>query len=591
MLDLHWDEPPVGAAPRDTLVLGPSAPVARRMGGAERLSPCARFVDRGGTIESVDPDSLRGDPGALLPLFAFMQTDGGRLHHDLIEQVRDLSKRRVRARFRNDPEVGAAFRELLEGRDVFRILAAMHRTGFLGGYIPEFGATFCQAQHNRAHLYTVDVHCLYAVRELQRLGDPSAATDTPAAAAAWAAAATKGPLLLAGLLHDIAKSHGAAHSRVGAEMVPRILGRMGYDDASIERTRWLVRYHLVLSDTAYHRDLQDPRTHATLRAVIGTKQRLDDLMALTWADSRATNLKGFTSWRQGLLEDAYRTATVVIVFPDEGPKPERRVEILAQVEALLAVEVGRRRAPEVLERLTRGVGADRPLYLETTPPEVLVTHAVLLDRLEAGEEFPAHAREPLRTGASEWTVAARDRPGLLSLLSGSLTSAGLSIVGAETHTRVDGTCVDVFRVVDGRGKPVSARSWRRVEQTLARVHRGEADLEALVRRAVRSAAPPQSAGAMDHQRVDVRNDLSDTATVVEVVVLDRPGLVWELTRALSRFGLDVRVAKIATRMDLASDTFYVVDEGGGRLDDARRQALADQLQSTFLSSSSPRSAR
>ncbi len=580
-LGLHWDEPPGGFPNRTTLVLGPSAPVARRVDG-ERVSPEGAFVDRGGTIEALDPAALRDDAGLLLPLFRFMQADGGRLHHDLMEQVRDLSKRRVTARFRKDPAVGEAFRDLLEGPDVFRVLAAMHRTGFLGRYIPEFGATFCQAQHNRAHLYTVDVHCLYAVRELERLGGEPAKVESPSAAGAFAGATTRGPLLLAGLLHDIAKSHGAAHSRVGAEMVPRILGRLGYDEASIARTQWLVRYHLVLSDTAYHRDLQDPGTHASLRAVIGDRAHLDDLMALTWADSRATNLAGFTSWRRDLLDDAYRTALAVIDPDEAGPAPERRAEVLARVEALLAAEVGRRRAPEVLARLVDGAAADRPLYLEATPAATLVTHAVLLDRLEAGESFPAHARSPRSGAASEWTFAARDRRGLLALLSGGLTAAGLSIVGAETHTRADGTAVDTFRVVDGAGRPVEPSRLARVERALGRVERGEADLADLVRRALRSAAPPATAGAVEHQRVLVRNDLSDAATVVEVVVQDRPGLVWDLTQELSASGLDVRVAKIATRMDLASDTFYVVDGAGERLDAAACARLAATLRAKFL---------
>ena len=92
------------------------------------------------------------------------------------------------------------------------------------------------------------------------------------------------------------------------------------------------------------------------------------------------------------------------------------------------------------------------------------------------------------------------------------------------------------------------------------------------------------AGSVSHQRVEVRNDLSDVATVVEVVVQDRPGLVWELSRALSDADLDVRTAKIATRMDLASDTFYVVDADGRPLDDARSERLALELRARFLPS-------
>ena len=60
-------------------------------------------------------------------------------------------------------------------------------------------------------------------------------------------------------------------------------------------------------------------------------------------------------------------------------------------------------------------------------------------------------------------------------------------------------------------------------------------------------------------------EISATATVIEVKAQDRPGLAWTIADTLARLGLDIRFAKIATAKALALDVFYVTDAGGLKL--------------------------
>ncbi len=569
LLGFYWDEAPE-PDPGATLTFGPSAPIIRGDAEAVELVHDGLFELQAGSVRCTNPSAL-GDPAVVMALFAYLQEVGGRLHHDTMEHVRARLPK-LTARRRSAPALGAAFRALLQGDDVFRVLVAMHRSGFLGRYIPEWEAVFCQAQHNRVHLYTVDVHSLYAVRELERLGDPTIAAQAPLFAQAWATTRHRGPLLLAALFHDIAKSHGAAHSRVGAEWMPTILGRMGWDGPSIRRVQWLVQHHLVLSETAYHRDVHDPRTLAELAAIIPDRSHLDDLMALTFADTRATNPELWTGWKQSLLEEAYRAAAVAL-DPDgpEGQLSDRDV-VAAQVEALLMPEVGRKRAPLLVQRLLDVPVRGQPRYIERTPPESLAKHAILLDQLLHGEEhaestpFISHVRHDPDRGASEWTVAARDRRGLFSLLAGVLGSCGLSIVSATAVTRTDGVAIDTFWVTDVGGRSaVEGARWRRVDRTLSAVARGEQDLADLLIKARRGAPPAAAPGALGLARVEVSNTISEASTVVEIVTQDRVGLLHDITAILRDWRLDLIVARIATRQDMASDTFYVVDQRGKKL--------------------------
>jgi len=586
LLGFYWDDVPSN---EDSAVpaLGPSAPVLRVAESAVRESEDGRFRLEAGSVRVKDPDTLK-DPEATMALFGFLQSVGARLHHETMEEVR-ASLPKLTPRKRSDPVLGAAFRALLEGPDVARTLLAMHRTGFLGRYIPEFGDVFCQAQHNRVHLYTVDVHSLYAVRELERLGTEEMRADAPLFARAWETTERRGPLILAALFHDIAKAHGAAHSRVGAEWMPTILGRMGWDDAAIARVQWLVRHHLVLSETAYHRDVHDPRTQAELRAVIPDRSHLDDLLALTCADTRATNPELWTSWKQSLLEEAYRAA-VIALDPSAAAEVLPAVEaVAAQVEALLLPEVGRKQAPVLVRRLLDVAVKGQPRYLERTSAQALAIHAILLDQLAHAQEhaattpFMSHVRHDPGRGASEWTVATPDRRGLFSLLAGVLNSCGLSIVSASAVTRVDGVVIDSFWVTDERGKaPTDPARWRRVDKTLGAVARGEQALEDLLEKARKRAPPAVAAGALKLARVVVDNALSEGTTVVEVVTQDRVGLLHDITAILRDFDLDLIVARIATRQDMASDTFYVVDPDGEKLREEAVSVLREQLTERIL---------
>jgi [protein-PII] uridylyltransferase len=63
------------------------------------------------------------------------------------------------------------------------------------------------------------------------------------------------------------------------------------------------------------------------------------------------------------------------------------------------------------------------------------------------------------------------------------------------------------------------------------------------------------------------NAASRTHTVIEVNGRDRPGLLYELTHALTSLGLSITTAKIATYGEQAVDVFYVKDVFGLKVDE------------------------
>jgi [protein-PII] uridylyltransferase len=64
----------------------------------------------------------------------------------------------------------------------------------------------------------------------------------------------------------------------------------------------------------------------------------------------------------------------------------------------------------------------------------------------------------------------------------------------------------------------------------------------------------------------VDNKSSSFFTIIEVFTYNFPGLLFTITDTLYRRGLDIRVAKIATKVDQVVDIFYVRNFEGQKVD-------------------------
>ena len=86
----------------------------------------------------------------------------------------------------------------------------------------------------------------------------------------------------------------------------------------------------------------------------------------------------------------------------------------------------------------------------------------------------------------------------------------------------------------------------------------------------------------------VDNTASRRHTVLQVSGFDRPGLLYDLTRALSNLSLNIASAHVATFGEKAVDTFYVTDLTGAKITDPRREdAIRRRLVETFSGGDKP----
>lgn len=457
-------------------------------------------------------------------------------------------------------EVRDAFVELLRaGAAGVRALETLDRLGVLVRYVPAWAAVRCRPQRDPYHRFSVDVHLLRALEGVHGLLF-GAVSEDPLAARAASAVADPDGLLLGALLHDIGKVGRGGHVAQGTAIATETLGAMRLPAETAELARFLVAEHLLLSDTATRRDLEDDELIHDVATRIGKTERLAALYLLTIGDAAATGPLAWTGWRATLVRELVAKVQRVFERGEVGPETAVRLaERIAAIRAGLAAE-----EPVAVDRFVSRMPSG---YLIGVPLEQIVRQYPLIAPPLAAREVRTRSEAGGRAGTYSVTVVAGDRPGLLSMIAGALSLAGLSILTAQVFTTQDGAAVDLFEVQGAFEAEIGEDRWREFRSVIRRALEGRLSL------AYRVAEKRRRYPAGRHDvpvRVAVDNDASDFFTVIEVGASDRIGLLFDITRTLSELQLDVSLAKVATYGERVVDAFYVRDELGRKVDDPER---------------------
>ena len=395
-------------------------------------------------------------------------------------------------------------RMLAAGPGLLPVWETLDETGAVDLFLPEWQRVRLLAHASAVHRYTVDRHivecCIEAARLIRRVERPDL-------------------LLVAALLHDIGKGGRHDHSVAGEPVAARVATRMGFSPEDAATVARLVRWHLLLSETATSRDLDDPATIELVAGRVVDLRTLDLLEVLTEADARATSPQAWTRWRAGLVET-----------------------LAGKVRRHLVGVVG---SAEV--SATSSVGADvLPSHGDEPLPE-------------DAHHDPAYLQLDVAAtpDGSLLTVTAADRIGLMADVAGTLALMRASVRSARAWTS-DGIAVSRWEVAGDLPEPPI------VLRRLLSVVSGAVDPAARLRG--RPGQLPPS--------VALRHDASREATVLEVRTDDRPGVVFLTCRALAAQGLTVRSAHVATIGPQALDVFYVQEQDAAAPSDERAASAA-----------------
>ena len=447
---------------------------------------------------------------------------------------------------------------LRNGPEAVPALETLDRIGLLERYLPAWGPVRCRPQRDPYHRSAVDVHLLESAAGVAMLLDDPG--PDPLVARAVEAVTDRDALLLGALLHDIGKRGEGDHVAVGTRVAAETLEHMGVSGPTADLALFLVAEHLLLSDTATRRDLEDENLVLGVADRIGDTTRLAALHLVTIADAESTGPLAWTPWRAALVRDLVVKIQHVLERGDVGPGTAERLS--ARAEAIRAA-LGRE-APDVVERfllrMPRG-------YVLSVPLERVASHLRLVATPVGAHEVRTHASEGTREATYDLAVVATDRPGLLSMIAGALSLAGLSVLTAQVFTTDDGVAVDLFEIEGAFETDVGEERWREFRTTLRKAIEGRLSLDHRVREKRRHYPVPRRDVPV---RVEVDNHASDFFTVIEVGAPDRLGLLFDVTRTFGELQLDVHLAKVATFGARVVDSFYVRDDLGRKVDDLER---------------------
>ena len=526
------------------------------------------FVVERGRLAIPSDDFFQQNPVRLLEMFALADKHALEIHPLAMRAAARDAK--LADDIRQDPAANALFLDVLTSpRDPETVLRWMNEAGVFGRFVPDFGRVVAQMQFDMYHHYTVDEHTIRAIGLLSRIEHGGLDADHPLSTAIIKQIVSRRALYVAVLLHDIAKGRGGDHSVLGAEVAHRLCPRFGLSPAETETVAWLVRWHLLMSATAFKRDLSDFKTILDFAEAVQSPERLRLLLLLTVVDIRAVGPGVWNGWKRQLLSALYESGEEVLRL---GHKQKGRAERVAAKQEVLRGLLGWDAA--AFDRLVRRLPEP---YWVAEPEDVIARNARLIAGAGDAQLSIAAQVYPER-GATLVTVYAADHPGLFYRIAGAISVAGGNIIDARIHTTRDGMALDNFLVQDPVGRPFDeagqlVRLKQQIEDALA--NRGK-----MVDRLMAKPLPrPRAEAFAIVPNVLIDNKASNRFTVIEINARDRPALLHQLAHVLFQSKVTIHSAHVATYGERAVDTFYLTDltgdkiVGGARLKTIERRLL------------------
>ena len=533
------------------------------------------FKLESGRISISQDDIFASEPVNMLRIFKLASDTGLEIHPDALKELRK-SLRLIDETLRNNTEANQLFLDILTASTIPEtLLRMMNEVGVLGRFIPDFGKIVAMMQFNMYHHYTVDEHLIRSVGILADLERGDLTTEHPLSAQLFPTLTARRVLYVATFLHDIAKGRQEDHSVGGERIAREICPRLGLDTAETDTVAWLIRFHLLMSETSQMRDLNDFKTILDFTAIVQSPERLKLLLILTVADIRAVGPGVWNGWKGQLLRTLYAEAEPLLSGGHTVSSRKDRV-IEAQNQFLSHYpnwdEASRKSA----------TGRHYDAYWLNVAVARQMRHQTLVDRAVLGEAATDIHMDAF-AAVTEITVYTPDHPRLLALVTGACAAAGANIIGAQIFTTNDGMALDTILLQrEFVGEDDERRRAARVCDSIVKTLRGQLRL----REALADAQQPQGRALAFKvsPRVIVDNSSSNKYTVVEINGLDRVGLLHGLTDALFHLNLNIASAHITTFGEKAIDVFYVTDLTGAKIENENRKF---QIEKSLMSVLSP----
>ncbi len=514
-----------------------------------------KFVVINGYLEAENDSIFERHPTALLEIFLILSQNPS------LKGIRATTIRLIRknlylidAAFRENKTANRLFMEIFrQPRGLTHQLRRMNRYGILAAYLPCFADIVARMQYDLFHIYTVDEHTLFAIRNLRRFSMEKHNDELPFCNDVFLRIEKPEVLYLAALFHDIAKGKNGDHSTIGEAIAHDFCDRHNISAHETQLIIWLVRHHLIMSITAQRKDISDPNIIHDFAQKVGSIEYLNHLYLLTVADIRATNPGLWSSWKNALLKELYMATHNTLRKGLQTPA--------TQTDRLLA---HKKEARDELIKL----GISGPMidaaWLHTSDDyflrysaDEIAWHTIAIASSNE-EQFPLVLLRPQNhRGSAEIFVYTIDEGSIFSISTATLDQLGLTILDARIMTTMDNYVLNSFQILEQSGQPINELT-REIHicntlrnNLLYREVKGGRNIHRESRQAKHFPIPTN---------IKFIADPLAKHTIIELVTTDHAGLLSKIGRAFLKQKIQLHSAKITTIGSRVEDMFYVTDQ-------------------------------
>ena len=444
----------------------------------------------------------------------------------------------------------------------------MHRHGIIGSYLPSWRNIVGQMQFDLFHAYSVDEHSYRVVKNLYQFSQKEHNHKFPLCSKIMQKIRKPEVLYLAGIFHDIAKGRGGDHAELGAVDALIFCQSHKMSNHDSKMVSWLVEKHLVMSVTAQRRDIHDENVIRTFSEIVRDEAHLDYLYCLTVADMRATNESLWNSWKANLLNDLYFN-TLRALRRGLSKPVETRSKIRENQQQARDILAETQVDENELDSLWREFRVD---YFLRYSPEQIARQCQRILEHDRAEPLVIISPKPYR-GGTEVFVFSKEKVNTFANTVQYLGMKKLSIHDAKIITTKTGYTVNTFIILDSRGKALkeshqTAEIAKSLSEKLKQDDLCDIPLQPARREVKHFKFPLQ---------VSFIKIKAKSKTMIEIIALDRPGVLGNIAQVFQQLKISIHSAKITTFGEKADDVFTISTSENVALTEKEKQQLADKL--------------
>ena len=538
------------------------------------------FIAINGYLQATNNQLFEQRPLALLEVFLILQ-----LNPNLLG-IRATTIRLIRKNlplidgsFRNNKSANQLFLEIFRRtHGLTHELRRMNRYGVLAAYLPSFANIIARMQYDLFHIYTVDEHTLFLIRNLRRFSLEAHSNEFPLCNSVFKLIAKPELLYIAGLFHDIAKGQNGDHSKLGENIAKDFCLQHELSTHETNLIAWLVRTHLLMSVTAQRKDISDPDVIHEFAQKVGSVEYLNHLYLLTVADIRATNPELWNDWKDSLLKELYLATHTALRHGLQNPS--------ALEDRLLENK------QEVREKLTN-LGLSNVLinnvwqyttddYFLRYSSDEIAWHTLAISSANEADLPLVILRPQTQHGSADVFIYTIDVGPIFSISTATFDQLGLTILDARIMTTQNNYALNSFQVLEQSGEPIneSYRASHICSALRQNLLDGEVKGHVNIHRQSKSRQAQHFPIATSIKFIA---DPLNRHTLIELITTDHAGLLAKIGSVFIKQQVNLLNAKITTIGSRAEDMFYITDQNLQPITDPEQQAKIREELLTSLS--------